>query len=154
MRKKSPAPLPRKLLTVVEDELATPMLRLHLSPFSPLPPVESCQAFPLGSVIASRCSCSTELRVVSALLWPVTFELPQPLLVSTPRLTGMSAQMKSLAGVSDPLQPRVWWAQSAFLLQWPPPLSQSTRLSGRNTKYISLSPSGQPFALIWLKTSV
>src|SRR5690349_21343560 len=102
MRKRSPAPAPRKLFTVVEDELATPMLRLHLSPFSPDPPVESCQALPLGSVIASICSCCTELMVVSAWLSPVTFELPQPPVVNTPRLTGMSAQMKSLSGVSPP----------------------------------------------------
>src|SRR5215471_1964206 len=129
------------------------MLRLHLSPFSPAPPVESCQALPRGSVIASMCSCSTELSVVSAWLSPVTFEFPQPPVVHTPRSTGMSAQMKSFAGVSLPLQPRVWYAQYLFQLQLTSVLSQSTRLSGRKTKYMVLSPSGQLFALIWLKTS-
>src|SRR5580765_8129036 len=151
MRKRSPKLEPRKLFAVVE--LATPINRLHLSPFSPAPPVESCHAFPRGSVTASRCSCSTELSVVSAWLSPVTFELPHPPVVYVPRLTGMSAHTKSLAGVSGQEKPYVWYAQYAFVLQFASALSQSTRLSGRNTKYIVLIPLGQLFELIWLKTS-
>jgi len=39
---------------------------------------------------------------------PVTFEFPQPPIVKTPRLSGMSAQTKSFAGVSLPVQLYVW----------------------------------------------
>src|SRR3954452_13606603 len=67
----------------------------------------------------------------------------------------MSAHTKSFAGVSEPfLQPYVWYAQYLFVLQLVRAVLQSTRLSGRNTKYMSLRPKGHPFALIWLKTSV
>src|SRR5690348_15187349 len=153
MRNLSALPAPRKLLVVVFEPLATPMFRLHLSPFSPVPPDESCQAFPSGSVIASRCSCSTELSVVSADSLPVTFESPQPVIPGA-RLSGMSAHTKSFSGLSSPKNPYVWYAQYLFVLQLAPSLLlQSTTPLGRKMKYMSLSPSGQPLAFSCLPTS-
>ena len=102
------------------------------------------------------CSCSTELSVVSADSFPVTFESPQPpLVVVGLKLSGMSAQTKSFAGVSEPLrQPYVWYAQYLFVLHEVRASLQSTMPFGRKMKYIVESPYGHPFELMLLKTSV
>src|SRR5450759_872800 len=70
------------------------------------------------------------------------------------RLSGMSAQTKSFAGVSEPEKPYVWYAQYLFVLHEVNASLQSTRLFGRNTKYMLLRPKGQPCAPIWVNTSV